>query len=158
MRTLRSALERLRASEIRLINAQRLARVGSWERELETDRSEWSDEMFRILGMPNDGPAGLSPFLNRVHPEDRQKILKYHEELRSSSAPVDLDYRVIGPDGGMRFLRSVTEMIRNDQGVPVRLVGATQDITEQVIARRFFERAKSASAGYLKKGLWAWRS
>ena len=152
LRTLRRALERLRASEMRLINAQRLARVGSWERELETDKSEWSDEMFRILGIPNDGSAGLSPFLNRVHPDDRQKILQCLDELRSSTAPLELDYRVIGADGGMRFVCTVSEMVRNDQGVPVRVVGATQDITEQVKAREVLRESEERFRRVFEEG------
>ena len=75
-------MERMRTSERRLAHAQRLAKVGSWERELETNTSEWSDEMFRILGRPKEDPAGLSPFLTCVHPEDREKIVAALIEAR----------------------------------------------------------------------------
>ena len=52
--------ERLRASEARLMEAQHLAKVGSWERHIESDTTHWSDEMFRILGLPNDAASKLS--------------------------------------------------------------------------------------------------
>jgi two-component system, cell cycle sensor histidine kinase and response regulator CckA len=152
LRRIRGILERLRASEMRLVYAQRLAAVGSWERELGSNKSQWSGEMFRILGMPNDVPADFLRFLNCVHPEDRQKVLDGLDEVRSNSAPAALDYRIIRPDGEMRFLRTVREIITNDQGLPVRLVGATQDITEQVKAREFLRESEERFRRVFEEG------
>jgi PAS domain S-box-containing protein len=70
-----------------------------------------------------------------VHPEDREKVLNTLDQLQSSTAPVALDYRIVRPDGEVRFLRTVSEVIRNDQGVPVCITGASQDVTEEVKAR-----------------------
>ncbi|MFL6354280.1 MAG: PAS domain S-box protein [Bryobacteraceae bacterium] len=152
LRELRGALQRLRASQIRLLDAQRLANIGSWERELETGSSEWSEEMFRIFGMPKDVPAGFLPFLNCVHPEDRERVLEAIEEVRSSSAPLEMDHRIIRPDGETRFVRTVRAIIRNDQGVPVRLVGATQDITEQIKARELLRESEERFRRVFEEG------
>jgi PAS domain S-box-containing protein len=145
-------MERVRTSERRLTHAQHLAKVGSWERELETNKSEWSDEMFRILGRPKEDPAGLSPFLNYVHPDDRERILNCLNELRSSTAPVSLDYRIVRPDGDVRFLSTVSEMIRSAQGVPVRLLGASQDVTEQVKARELLRDSEERFRRVFEEG------
>ena len=66
--------EGLRASEARLMAAQRLAKVGSWERHIDGDAIHWSEEMLRILGLPNSGPSNFSTFLSYVHPNDREKL------------------------------------------------------------------------------------
>jgi PAS domain S-box-containing protein len=150
--------ERLRASEARLMEAQNLAKVGSWERHIQSDKIYWSDEIFRILGLTNT-PANFPTFLSCVHPKDRDKILASNERVRSSSAPVEVEYRIIRPDGEVRFVRSIVHEIRDDQGVPVRITGASQDITEQVQARELLRE----SEGYLKNaaglahvGYWQW--
>ena len=151
--------ERLRASEARLMEAQHLAKVGSWERHIKSDTIHWSEEIFRILGLPNDAPANFPAFVDCVHPKDREKILEIDDKVRSTIAPVEVEYRIIRPDGEARFLRSIVEAIRDDQGVPVRITGATQDITEQVKARELLRE----SEGHLKNaarlahvGYWQW--
>jgi PAS domain S-box-containing protein len=157
--------ERLRASEARLMDAQRLAKVGSWERDIEADRIQWSDEILRILGLSSVAPSNFPAFLSYVHPNDREKILETDAKARSSTAPVDIEYRIIQPDGEMRFVRSIVEAIRNNQGAPVRIVGATQDITEQVKARELLraseERLKNAERLAASRrrpftGSWTW--
>jgi PAS domain S-box-containing protein len=139
----RLAQDRLLTNERRLIDAQRLAQVGSWERTLETDTICWSDEMLRILGLPNDPPVHFLTFLSRVHSGDREKIREADYTVRSSTKPIVLDYRIVRPDGEVRFVRSVAEGIRNDQNTPIRIVGATQDVTDRKRAED--ERARLAT-------------
>jgi PAS domain S-box-containing protein len=158
-RQLRTSEERLRASEARLMEAQRLAKVGSWERDIEADDIRWSDEMLRIFGLSSNPPSTLRAFLRYVHPKDREKILEADNKVRSSILPVDVEYRIIQADGEVRFVRSIVESIRDDQGAATRITGATQDITEQVRARELLRE----SEGHLKNaerlarvGHWQW--
>jgi PAS domain S-box-containing protein len=146
--------ERLRASTVQLLEAQRLAKVGSWEREIDTGRSQWSEEIYRIFGLPNDAERGLSAFINFVHPEDREKVLETERQVYSTNAPIETEYRIIRPNGEMRYLRSVIEAIRNDQGEPTRLVGATEDITDAKRAEEeSLSRRKLESVGTLASGI-----
>ena len=151
--------ERLRASEGRLMEAQHLAKVGSWERHIKNDTIDWSEEMLRILGLTNCAPSNLQTFLSYVHPKDREKILEVDDQIRSSIAPVEVEYRIVRPDGEERFVRSIIEGIRDDQGVLVRITGATQDVTEQVKVRELLreseQRLKSAQQ-LTHVGSWHW--
>jgi PAS domain S-box-containing protein len=152
--TRKQAEAALRESEARLMNAQRLARVGSWERNLETDNIDWSDEMLRILGVSNNPPSTLAAFLNHVHPKDREKILEAVDKAGLSIAPLDLEYRVIRPDGEARSVHSIIEAVRDDQGVPVRIMSATQDITDSRRAQEEgWARQKLESIGTLASGI-----
>jgi two-component system, cell cycle sensor histidine kinase and response regulator CckA len=152
--TRKQAEAALRESEARLMNAQRLARVGSWERNLETDNIDWSDEMLRILGVSNNPPSTLAAFLNHVHPKDREKILEAVDKAGLSIAPLDLEYRVIRPDGEARSMHSIIEAVRDDQGVPVRIMSATQDITDSRRAQEEgWARQKLESIGTLASGI-----
>jgi two-component system, cell cycle sensor histidine kinase and response regulator CckA len=138
--------DRLRAQTVQFKHAQRLAKVGSWERDVETGSINWSDEMLRIFGQSNPPPT-LAAFLDHVHPKDREKVLAGAAEVRSSISPVEVSYRIIRPDGEERFVRAVVEMIRDSQGKPVRTVGSMQDITEHKRA----EAALRESEGRFRK-------
>ena len=156
---LRESEERLRASEIQLKDAQRLAKVGSWERRIDIAISQWSDENRRILGVSNDAPANFSTFINCVHPKDREKVMEVDREVLTTDGPREVRYRILRPDGEVRFVHSVLEALRNDQGIAVRIVGASQDITEQVKAaellRESEERLKNAER-LSHVGHWSW--
>ena len=151
--------ERLRASEARFAEAQRLARVGSWERDVEGDRIQWSGEMFRIFGLPKEMPPNSAAFLSYVHPRDRETIVEADREILSRNGPVEIEYRVIRPDGDMRYVRSVAEAIKDDVGGPTRVVGATQDITEQVEARELAQESQirlKRAERLAHVGNWSW--
>jgi PAS domain S-box-containing protein len=152
--------ERLQSQQIQLVDAQRLARLGSWGREIETGKVEYSDETFRILGIPQGNPAPtLSAFLDLVHPNDREKVREAAALVSSSTAPVQMSYRITRPDGEVRFLRTIVEAIRDNEGAPVRTVGSMQDVTEQVMAEQLLreseERLKSAER-LAHVGYWHW--
>jgi two-component system, cell cycle sensor histidine kinase and response regulator CckA len=148
------ATEQVKASEARLITTQRLVRVGSWDRNITSDRIDWSDEMLRILGVRDKPPSSFQDFLNCVHPEDREKILQVSAQARSKSAPVDVEYRIVRPDGEVRDVRSVIQAIRDQQGVPLHVAGATQDITDFKRSQaESFARQKLESVGTLAGGI-----
>ena len=145
--------ERLRASESRLLAAQRLARLGSWERNEVTGKTEFSAEMLNILGMPNHPPRTLMEFLNYVHAEDRECVREGALRARTGGS-VSGEYRIVRAGGEVRFVRSVLEAIRNERGEVIRVVGVTQDITD---LRRAHEesvaRQKLESVGTLASGI-----
>jgi PAS domain-containing protein len=92
---LRESEERLRTSETRLLDAQRLAKVGTWELNVETLSLHWSGKTCEIFGV-DATPAGFGDFLNHVHTKDREKILETNSKVRSSSAPLEVEYESSG--------------------------------------------------------------
>ena len=159
LQQLRLIAQTLGFNERQLKEAQRLAKVGSWDREVDGATSYWSEQIFRILGLPSDASAALSTFLERVHPKDRQKILDSEDIVRSTCGPNELDYRIIRPNGELRFVHSVVEAIRDERGIPMRLTGAIQDVTEQVEARerlRQSEQHLKNAERLAKLGHWSW--
>jgi len=146
--------ERLRSSETLLKDAQRLAKIGSFERNPEDDKAYWSDEMFRIYGLLNASPPSSPAFMNCVYPEDRQKLLAAHEEVRFRDAPVDIQFRIVRPDGEVRYARSILEGVRDERGVVVRMLGATQDVTDLKRGQdESVARQKLESLGTLANGI-----
>jgi PAS domain S-box-containing protein len=122
----RTAEKELAEGKSRLEEAQRLAHVGWWERDLTTGRVTVSDEVARILG-----ERPVARWLNLIHPEDRQKATDAAEAAMTPGGPrYDVEYRVVRPDGTERIVHSQGEVTRDASGRPVRQFGALQDITE----------------------------
>src|SRR5215471_16356609 len=146
--------ERLRANEAQLMGAQRLAKLGSWQRDDATGRTDFSAEMLNILGMPERPPNTLLEFLDYVHPEDRAMVREGAVRARSTGAPGTGEYRIVRADGEVRVVRSVLEVVRDERGAVIRVVGATQDITDvKRDQEESFAHQKLESVGALASGI-----
>lgn len=153
--------EQLRISEARLTDAHRLAKIGSWDRDLRSNVSYWSKEVRQVLGVQEHSSTGLHAFADLVHPKDREKVFEIDSRLRARTDPIETEYRIIRPDGEIRFVRSILKGVRDDQGVPVRVIGAIQDVTEQVEARERLRASEQRlkNAGRLAQvGNWEWNA
>ncbi len=125
-------LDDLRDSEARLASAQRIARLGNWERELKSGRMRWSEETFRIFGVDRRTfTPDLPSYLERVHVQDRELVARATGEAVRREGPYSFDARILTPDGAVRFVHEQAEVIFDDEGTPLRLAGTTQDITER---------------------------
>jgi PAS domain S-box-containing protein len=136
------ALYQLRQSEERLRNAQRLSHVGNWEWDIKTDRVIWSEETYRIFGEPPDFAPAFETFLRAVRPQDRQRVEQGLNETLAGVKPYAVEFQIVRPNGDVRMLACVAEVLRDEAGLPVRVFGACQDITEQKQAEE--ERAHLA--------------
>jgi PAS domain S-box-containing protein len=126
------AEEQLRRSEALLATAQKIAHVGSWEWNLGDERHLWSTETFRIFGL---SPVQLAPtqaeFLSMVHPEDRRTLQSHFLWAVIEGTPFNVEYRIIRPNGCVRYVESRAEVAYNSQGRTIKLFGAILDITER---------------------------
>jgi PAS domain S-box-containing protein len=121
------AEQELGESNARLEEAQQIAHVGWWDRDLITGRVTVSDEVVRILGTR---PVG--PWLELIHPEDRARVADAAAAaVRPGGARYDVEYRVLRPDGALRVVHSRGKVTWDDSGRPLRKFGVLQDITER---------------------------
>jgi PAS domain S-box-containing protein len=142
--TMRSqAEEALAGSQLRLAEAQRVAHIGSWEWHIARDRVSWSDELYRIYAVDE---AQFVPtyqgFLSRVHPDDRDHTRAVLTRAIEEVSPFVYDHRVVRPDGRVRMLHTVGEVIGDERGRAARLVGSCWDVTERWEATRQLERSQ----------------
>ncbi len=134
------ALARLEVSEHALAEAQRLARIGSWEWEVQVDRVVWSDELFRIYGIDPDGfDAHYDGYVEHIHPDDRGLVQQEIDRALRDPGPFRFEHRVIRPDGEVRTVDGRGRVIVGADGRVARMVGTTQDVTEQRAAERLLE-------------------
>ncbi len=139
---------RLRESERRLNDAQRVAHVGYWERDFDAHRATLSEETCRILGWSPverslDLREGYERWLEVIHPEDRLKTKDAVHKALSGGPRYNIDYRVIRPDGAVRFVHSEAEVILDESGKPCRMFGIMQDITERWLAEQRLRASES---------------
>ncbi|MCB9852227.1 MAG: PAS domain S-box protein [Phycisphaerales bacterium] len=130
--TLESLNQSLRESEWRLSEAQRIAHVGNWDRDLRTGQSRWSDEVYRILGVdPDKASPTLDTFIQCMHPEDRDRVGAGIRESLQRGENINVVVRIIRPDGQVRYVRDTGEFTFDASGDPTRVFGVLQDITDE---------------------------
>ena len=132
----RQAKEALKASEASLKEAQKLAHIGSYELDLDTNELEWSDEMYQIHGVEkNELTSGdKSVFESLVHPEDLRRSWESTQRIIQSGHQESVEFRVIRPDGNVRYVHGQSQLRINDQDKPSHLIGTVQDITDRKLA------------------------
>lgn len=138
--TLRKLTEAaLQESETRLKEAQRLARVGSWKRELLTNQLTWSDEIFRIFEVDVAVKPTYKTFITSVHPDDRTLVTEAYQRSVDARETYDLVHRLLMADGRVKHVR-VSGFTEFDGDHPMRSVGTVQDITEVHTAEEALKR------------------
>jgi two-component system cell cycle sensor histidine kinase/response regulator CckA len=132
----RQARDALRLSERKLSAAARLARLGYWEDDVRGDRITWSEETCHVLGLPlTDRTRTWSEFVQLVHPDDRQAIEQRCGKMQRGEHGFRATFRLTLPEGGIRYVETMSEAVRDENGRTVRAVGAIQDVTELLRAK-----------------------
>src|SRR5882762_1868010 len=131
--------ERLASSEAELTSARRqlgeaqeLARVGSWEWDVPQNVVWWSDELFRIYGLePRSILPSYEEFLTRVHAEDPESVDERNRQAFTDHKPFEDVKRIVRADGREILMRTQGEVICDDAGAPIRMVGICEDVTDR---------------------------
>lgn len=149
-------------AEHALSGALKAARLGTWSWNVKTNRLAWSEEMYRIFGLPPETFSGdLPEVVSRViHPDDKAMVEESNRSVSENGRPKAAEYRVLWPDGSVRWVRGeASEFVKDAEGRPELLKGYAQDIT----ARKQDEGKLRESADRLQlalasagMGLWQW--
>ncbi len=119
-----------------LREAQRIAHLGNWTLDVQNDRLQWSEEMFRILEVdPRQQPARDSVYLAVTHPEDREMVRAAYEESLLQRRPCEITHRLLFADGRIKYVHGHGETLFADDGTPLVSHGTLQDVTERHLAR-----------------------
>ncbi|MET0012794.1 MAG: transporter substrate-binding domain-containing protein [Sedimenticola sp.] len=127
-RTVAHRTVELQQSEESLQRAQKVASVGSWHLDIPSNVLTWSDETYRMFGVPKGTPLTYDTFIGCVHPEDRNHVNKTWTAALTG-APYDIEHRIV-VNGDTRWVNEKVELEFNEQGEALRGMGTVQDITE----------------------------
>jgi signal transduction histidine kinase len=122
--------DELRRMRDRLVEAQRVASVGSWEWDVEANAIWWSEELYRIFRLPLSTPLTYEKYLALLHPDDRGRVESAVGKALSDSRPFSVEHRVAWPDGSVRVIEGDGHVITDDAGAVLRMVGTCRDVTE----------------------------
>ena len=139
----RDIIEAIRKSEAQLTKAQTLTRLGSWEYDLENKILSTSESLCEIYGLPT-GTTSLpySKFESLYHPNDAELPSSHFHKAITAKTGMAFDHRIIMSNGNIKHLHSVGEILYNYEGKPVKISGATQDITELKLKEQELIEAK----------------
>jgi signal transduction histidine kinase len=125
----------------RLVEAQEVAKIGSWEAELESLNVIWSEQTHRIFETDPSRFAPTRPkFREFIHPEDRAKVDAAFVASLDKRSPYTVEYRIVMPDGRVKILEEQWRAFHNEEGKPVRVAGTCRDVTERVRAEQELQR------------------
>ncbi|MDD2321559.1 MAG: diguanylate cyclase, partial [Geobacteraceae bacterium] len=126
------ALEKLKQSEERLVDAQRIAKLGSWEIDLSSGDVYWSQEAYKIFGMkPGDGILSHEIILAAIHPQEKEAITTILKDALAENNVFSFECRIITAAGSERMILAKGRINRDDTGKAIWAVGFVQDITER---------------------------
>jgi PAS domain S-box-containing protein len=145
---IRNIQEQLIASENSLNDAQKIAKIGSWEFNLKTQVLTWSKELYRIFEIPNDTNENLYQlYLNHFSEEDKEIINEKISESVRTKLPYEITHKLRFPDNRFKWVYGTGIPIVNDKGEIVILRGVAQDITEKKrIENEILAKEKEVSA------------
>jgi PAS domain S-box-containing protein len=150
----------LKKREAELNEAQRLAQVGSWQWDPNTDSATWSEQLYRIAGRdPNTPAANYKEQAQLYAPESWERLQRAVEESLRVGTPFELDLELLRTDGTTRWVTARGEAVRDAAGRVVQLRGTGQDITERRLAQAELQESEkrfhlAAQAG--KMFAYAW--
>lgn len=142
----REAEERVRRSEAHLIEAQRIAKIGSWALDLRTNRVKWSGQTAQIYGLRESDSAGtFQGFLTFVHPDDLEALHAAQRAALEGSARFDIQHRIVLRDGTEKVVHQVAD-VKRANGAPISLAGTVHDVTDRARIEAERERRHRAES------------
>jgi PAS domain S-box-containing protein len=155
----RRSEQALQESEARLRLAQQVARIGTFEWNIQTGENTWTPELEAMYGLPPGGFGGTQQqWENLVHPEDRPDAVRRVEQAMQTGR-FEAEWRVIRPDGTLRWLAGRASVLKDEAGKPLRLIGVNIEITEAKRAEAALRRAQAdlrEAQRVAHLGSWQW--
>jgi diguanylate cyclase (GGDEF)-like protein/PAS domain S-box-containing protein len=131
-RALRESERRLERDARRLVDAQAIAQLGSWEWDIAANEVRWSDELSRIWGVPPSAePISFREYSSRLHPDDAEDVRRTVQSALAERRSYVVEHRFLRGDGEIRLMLGRGEVVCDASGVPVAMRGTGQDITER---------------------------
>ena len=140
----------LRESEQRLRLATQTGKLGVWDWDIVTNHVSWSDSLYAIHGVrPDEFDGTMEGFAALVHPEDQGRVSESIQRALDNDASYELEFRAVRPDGAVVWLFTDAAVLR-DGGRPVRMLGATMDITERKRTEEALVKVRKSYAARLR--------
>jgi len=153
-------IEKLQENDELFKQAQARTHIGNWTWDIPANKVTWSDEMYRVYGLePQSEEVSYETYIAHIHPDDRDNRIKQVQEVFETGLPEDHHYRIITPAGEVRILHTKSELQYDKNGVPAKMTGTCQDVTEK---QQLIEQLQNSDGLYQQAqaishiGNWSW--
>ncbi len=127
-------------ANIHLMEAQRLANLGSWRWDIPANTITWSEQLYEIYGVrPGQFKGTLQEFVAFIHPNDRAQVRASISAALQAGKEFRHEERIVRPDGSLRELQSIGEVVRDESGTAIRMLGVCLDVTDRKQAERVLQ-------------------
>ena len=124
-----------------LVEAEQLGQTGSWEQDFVSQEIFNTDANLRLFfGEDRRKGTRLEDYIEAIHPDDRDLVVRRREQLLAGTGPGDIEYRVVWPDGSVHWIFGRATIVRDQAGRPLRSYGTNADITERKHAQEELAR------------------
>lgn len=129
------AFKRIQESETKLLAAQKIAKLGYWQSFPNSKRLYWSDEVYKIWGLDKESfNLDYDAYFNTIHPDDREEVVRTRNRVFEEGGEDDEEHRIILPDGSIKWVHALGNLVRNEKGEILIFEGTVQDITKDKLA------------------------
>jgi PAS domain S-box-containing protein len=125
-------VQKLQRSEELYKQAQALNKIGNWTWEISKDNLQWSDELYRIYGLaPQSEKISFDRFVSFIHEDDREKRLEHLQNQMNIYGVSEYIFKIVAANGEIKVLYGQSEVLRDEQGIPYKIIGTCQDVSKQ---------------------------
>lgn len=148
------------AENINQLNlAEELSGIGRWSINLENQEIHWSNTLYKLYDIAEGTTITYDNFLEKILPEDRELVINQTKNLIKKQQKIRFTHRSLHKDGSVKYLRSIGDSYLNKKGLTIKLVGTTQDITQDVLSKQELEQRNfflRSAESLNKMGHWFW--
>lgn len=144
--------------EMNVLNVEELVDIGTWDFDIVENKALWSDHMYTLFEMDINEVPTYEKVYERIHPDDRENFNSYYKKAIEDKSTFSISYRIIKKDGSERVINQYADVLLDENRRPVRMIGTSHDITEQVrIQTKMEEQEEHVKKIYnnLDAGIWS---
>ncbi|MDH5773051.1 MAG: PAS domain-containing protein, partial [Rhodospirillaceae bacterium] len=145
----------LKVSQTRFNKSQEFANIGTWDWNIQTGELYWSDRIAPLFGYgKGELETTYDNFLAAIHPDDRQAVIDAVNDCVENGSEYNIEHRTVWPDGTVRWLHESGDVVRDENGKPLNMLGVVQDITERMTMQsQLVQSSKMATLGEMATGV-----
>ncbi|WP_061810379.1 EAL domain-containing protein [Rossellomorea vietnamensis] len=144
--------------EMNVHNVEELVDIGTWDFDIVENKALWSDHMYTLFDLDVNEVPTYEKVYERIHPDDRENFHSHYKKAIEDKSTFSISYRIIKKDGSERVLNQYADVLLDENRRPVRMIGTSHDITEQVqIQTKMEEQEEHVKKIYnnLDAGIWS---
>lgn len=130
-------------SQMQLVEAQKIAKIGHWSWDLKTEELKWSDEIYNIFGeKPDEFEVSIANFESKIHPDDYADFVKKRDQALLNDEELEISHRIILKNNEIKYVYERAQILKNAFGQAFSIFGTVQDVTQLVHVEKALQQSQ----------------